>query len=145
MSNSRSEQAQAFFKEGYCCSQSVFSVFAKELDLDPRLAFKMADPFGGGMGLAETCGAVTGALLAIGLKYGREKANDVEVRREMRDRANAFIKEFTACHHSIVCRDLLGCDICTEQGSKQANEQKLFETRCPGFIRDAVEIIEKLL
>lgn len=67
----QSERAVACFKEGFSCSQAVFSTFAPQLGLECELALKVAGLFGGGMGrLGEVCGAVTGALMALGLKYG---------------------------------------------------------------------------
>ncbi|MFZ5631777.1 MAG: C-GCAxxG-C-C family protein [Bacillota bacterium] len=65
------ELAVSSFQEGALCSQALFSTCAVKLGLDRETAMKIATPFGGGMArLGETCGAVTGALMVIGLKYG---------------------------------------------------------------------------
>ena len=83
--------AELSFKNGFNCSQSVFSTFAPELGLDKETALKIADGFGAGMGYsAETCGAVTGAFMAIGLKYGRSKSDDDQAKEKI----NTLIKEF---------------------------------------------------
>lgn len=75
------ERTLSAFDEGFSCSQSVFSAFAPELGLDREMALRVATAFGGGMGhRGDTCGAVTGAFLAIGLKHGRVKAEDREIR-----------------------------------------------------------------
>ena len=61
------DEARSNFENKYNCAQSVLAPFAERLDLDKSLAFKMATPFGGGMGHnSQVCGAVCGALLAIG-------------------------------------------------------------------------------
>ena len=63
----RAETAVATFKGGFNCSQAVLSVFCEELGLDKETAARIAGGFGGGIGhLGETCGAVTGAIMAMG-------------------------------------------------------------------------------
>jgi len=140
------DRAGSAFDEGFSCSQAVLSAFAPELGLDRETALKVATAFGGGMAhRGDTCGAVTGAFMAIGLRHGRLKADD----RETRDRAYSlvarFVQEFESRHGSIVCRELLGCDISTPEGMQIAEENKLPATRCPNFVRDAAEILEEIL
>jgi len=65
------EQAVNIFKEGSNCSQAVISVYAEDFGLSRKMALKIAQVFGAGMGqMAQTCGAVTGAFMVLGLKYG---------------------------------------------------------------------------
>jgi len=140
------DRASSAFDEGFSCSQAVLSAFAPELGLDRETALKVATAFGGGMGhRGDTCGAVTGAFMAIGLRHGRLKADD----RETRDRAYSlverFVREFESRHGSIVCRELLGCDISTPEGMQIAEEKDLPATRCPNFVRDAAQILEEIL
>jgi C_GCAxxG_C_C family probable redox protein len=139
--------ALKYFKDdGYACSQAVFATFAEKLGLNREKALKIADAFGAGMGgMAETCGAVTGAVMVFGLKYGREKADDKPAKEKTRELVKKFAAEFKARNRSTICRELLGCDISSPAGMKQADELGLFKTRCPGFVRDAAEIVEKLL
>jgi len=67
---------QRFFS-GFNCAQAVFSTYSSEFGLEPELALRISSSFGGGMGyIGETCGAVTGAFMLIGLKYGKVKAED---------------------------------------------------------------------
>ena len=58
------------FNQGLNCAQSVFCVFAQEGGLSREKALLVASCFGGGMRCGEVCGAVTGALMAIGLNFG---------------------------------------------------------------------------
>ena len=77
----KSDRAAALFEEGFSCSQAVFTAFSGDLGLDRDISLKLSQPFGGGMAhLGEACGAVTGAFMAIGLKYGRTRAADLEAR-----------------------------------------------------------------
>lgn len=142
------ERAVASFKEGLLCSQSVFSAFSEKLGLDRETACRISTPFGGGMArMGETCGAVTGAFMAIGLKYG----NVSDWRTEDKEKENTyrkvgeFVSQFNARNGTVRCKELLGCDLSTAEGRKMANDRESFTTLCPKFVRDAAEILEKIL
>ena len=127
----RIETALSRFAEGFNCSQAVLSAYAE--GMDEETALKIASGFGGGMGrMAETCGAVTGAMMVLGLKFGA-----VSPDREAKERGYAKVKEFAdrfkARNGSLVCRDLLGCDISTPEGHQIAKEKSLFTTVCPKY------------
>ena len=140
------ERALSAFDEGYSCSQSVFSAWASELGLDRETALRVATAFGGGMAhRGDTCGAVTGAFMAIGLKHGRLRADDEETRDLAYSLVGRFVQEFESRHGSIVCRELLGFDISTPEGMEQVSQNNLAATRCPSFVRDAAEILEEIL
>jgi C_GCAxxG_C_C family probable redox protein len=95
--------------------------------------------------MGETCGAVTGVLMAIGLKYGMTQAKDEGAREKTYKLAQEFMTRFKARHNSMVCRELLGYDLSTPEGRKAAHDKGLFATLCPQLVRDAVEIVELLL
>jgi C_GCAxxG_C_C family probable redox protein len=96
--------------------------------------------------LGEVCGAVTGAFMVIGLKHGKSRLEDDN--NETREKAYALVYEFAdrfhACNGSILCRELLGCDISTPEGRAQAREKGLFNDLCPKLVGDAVEILEQM-
>ena len=124
----------------------MLSSFGEALGLERELAFRVAGAFGGGMArLGETCGAVTGAFMVIGLKYGMTQAKDEAARDKTYKLAHEFAKRFKARHHSLVCRDLLNHDLSKPEGRKAAYDKGLFTTLCPKFVSDAVEIVEQLL
>jgi C_GCAxxG_C_C family probable redox protein len=124
----------------------VLSSFGEELGLERELALRVAGAFGGGMArMGETCGAVTGALMAIGLKYGMTQAKDEGARDKTYKLAQEFAKRFKDRHNSLVCRELLGYDLSTSEGRKAAHDKGLFATLCPELVRDAVEIVEQIL
>lgn len=140
------EHAVSCFKDGFNCSQAVLSAYGERFGLDHEMALKVSGAFGGGMGhLGETCGAVTGAFMLIGLKYGKTRAEDEQRREKAHSLVKEFAREFKSRNGSITCRELLGCDISTSEGMKLAEENELFITRCPKFVRDAAEIIEQIL
>ena len=140
----RVETAVSRFAEGYNCSQAVLSAYADRLGLDDETALKIAAGFGGGMGrMAETCGAVTGAFMVLGLKYGAASP-DREAKERVYERIRHFAERFKTRNGSLVCRDLLGCDISTAEGVQRARELELFTKTCPKFVRDACEILEEM-
>lgn len=138
------ESAVARFKEGFACSQAILEAFAPALGLERTLALKVAAGFGGGMGrTGGTCGAVTGAILVLGLRFGTTDLSDRTARETTYAKVAEFIREFEARHRTVVCRELLGCDIGTPQGLAEAREKGLFTTQCPHYVRDAAELLER--
>jgi C_GCAxxG_C_C family probable redox protein len=143
---SRVEDAVLSFKRGFSCSQAVLSAVSEPLGLDKERALKISQPLGGGMAsLGLTCGAVTGAMLAIGLKYGRTRPEDVAAKEKTYQLVHEFMRRFRARHGSIVCRDLIGVDLSAPDGHARGAERGVFENLCPRFVADAVEILEEIL
>jgi C_GCAxxG_C_C family probable redox protein len=142
----RIDQAVACFGQGYACSQAILATYGEPLGLPREQAIKLAEGFAGGMaGLGDTCGAVTGALMVLGLKHGRTRPDDVEAKLATNRRVREFLRRFEARRSSVKCRDLLGCSIDTPEKLQAARNRKLFTTVCPGLVRDAAEILEALL
>jgi C_GCAxxG_C_C family probable redox protein len=142
----KAEKAKKQFEKGFSCAPAVFSTYSKQLGLDKELALKIACGFGGGIGrTGRTCGAVTGAVMAIGLKHGQADLADEESRQRTHKLVKEFIDKFTALHGSIECKELLGHDLSSARGLKAARESGVFENKCPGFVYDAACILEDVL
>jgi len=143
---SRIEQAVSTFKEGFNCSSTIFSTYGPSLGLAREQCMKTACAFGGGLARSgETCGAVTGALMVIGLKYGQTELKDMDARKKTYKLAHDFMAEFAKRNKALDCRDLLGVDIGTQEGFKKAIEMSFHTKVCPKFIQDAAEILEEIL
>jgi C_GCAxxG_C_C family probable redox protein len=143
---SEAESAVSCFEEGFNCSQAVFSTYCPQFGLPRDMALKIAGAFGGGMGnMGKTCGAVTGAFMVIGLKHGTAEAGDEQAKAKVRELVREFVERFQSRNGSTECRELLGCDISTQAGLELAREKGLFTTLCPGFVRDAAEIIDQIV
>ncbi len=138
----RSEEAVSRFMTGYNCAQATSSVFAADLGVPEDVILRAAAGFGGGMGrTGGACGAVTGAILVIGLAAG---GTEKEAKDETYALVREFVARFSARNGTISCTGLLGCDLSTEEGLKRSREENLTRTVCPGYIRDAVEILEEI-
>jgi C_GCAxxG_C_C family probable redox protein len=139
------EKAAATFKEGFSCSQAVLGTYCERFGLDKKQAYKLSSGFGGGMHLDQACGAVTGAFMVIGLKYGRTRADDVEAKMKTAGMVTEFAKKFKARHGSISCTELIGCNISTLEGFEEAKKKDLFKQVCPKYVISAAEILDEML
>jgi C_GCAxxG_C_C family probable redox protein len=142
----REKKAVACFAEGFSCSQAILFAYSDLFNLDRNTALKISQPFGGGIAhQGETCGAVSAAFMVIGLKHGRIQADDLEAREKTYEKVLDFIDQFSSTNSSIVCKELLGFDMSTPEGFKNAEDAGLFDTLCPKLIQSSVEILENIL
>jgi C_GCAxxG_C_C family probable redox protein len=146
MNVTKQEEAASLFNDGFNCAQSVLAAFSQDHGLDREKALRLAGSFGGGMArMGETCGAVTGALMVLGLRHGMTQKEAPQTKENNYSEVLKFVDEFKARYGSIRCRDLLGCEISTMAGRQKASDQKLFSTLCPKLVGGVVEILEKNL
>ena len=139
------DECVACFKKGMNCTQAVLSAYGPQFGLDRDAALKVAAAFGSGMGMGETCGAVTGALMIIGLKHSNAAGGGLFSKDKTEDITREFVDRFRARQGTVICRELLGCDVTTPEGLTRAKQERHFKKRCPEFVKDAAEILEELL
>ena len=142
----RAEEAKKQFEKGFLCAPVVLSTYSEQLGLERTSALKIACGFGGGIGrMGRTCGAVTGAVMVIGLKHGQVNLADEESRETTYKLAKEFIDKFTALHGSIECRGLIGYDLSDSGELRLARASGVFQNKCPVFVYDAARILEDVL
>ncbi|MFW9773589.1 MAG: C-GCAxxG-C-C family protein [Promethearchaeota archaeon] len=135
-----------FFSHGHNCSQTILKAYGPKYGINENLAYKVASAFGGGIArTGNTCGAVTGALMVIGLKYRNLDIEDQENKDFTYEVGKTFIDQFKSINGTIICRELLGCDISTLEGRDKAEKNNLFDELCPKFIKSSAEILESIL
>ena len=139
------ETALGLFAQQMHCSQAVLAAFAEELGITKEEAFRLGGAFGGGMRKGEVCGACTGALMAIGLRYGQTVIGDTEAKQRCDQKTVAFLNTFQAENGSCLCRDLLGYNLSSDMQRDAARAAGVFGKVCPQIICSAVEILETLL
>lgn len=137
-------QIAELFQDGLNCTQIVLSHFCEKYCMEKEKAIRIGCGFGGGVREGELCGAVSGAIMVIGLKYGNSKAEDSKSKSECYQRTQEFTKKFREDNGSIVCKELLGCDISKEDGMKKAQNEGLFQTRCVDVVLSAIQILSQL-
>jgi len=135
--------AQERFDQKFNCSQAVFSAYASQLGIQEEIALKLASPFGGGTAhQGHVCGAVTGALMVLGLHKGNATP---ETKEETYRLAEEYIKRFQEFHGSILCRELTGYDISKPDEYQKARESRVFSDTCPGLVKDATELVAEFI
>lgn len=116
--------------------------FGEGLGLDRETCAKVACAFGGGishMGL--TCGAVTGALMVIGLKHGGIQ----EAKEQTYRVAKEFSSRFSDLHGSLDCTELVGYDLSKPEELAEARAKGVFLSRCKIYLETAVKLLEELV
>ncbi len=142
----RTDDALMAFNNGFTCSSAVFSAFADDLGLTGDLAKKIACGFGAGVSrTGNICGAVSGAILVIGLKYGKAEEGDNAANEKTRALVRQFIDEFIEKNGSINCTELLRYDLSNQDDYEKARSENLFKTKCPRYVKDAALILERML
>lgn len=139
------DKARECYKGGIDCSQVVFGDAAERMGFDKETARKIAACFGGGMFCGERCGCVTGALMAIGLKYGHCVEGDQEAKAEMMSVLKEFTDAFTEENGSLICKDLIGYDVSKPEEMAAAVESGIMFDLCPKLAVSACEILEDLI
>jgi C_GCAxxG_C_C family probable redox protein len=123
------------FKEGYNCAESIL----KGMDYEPNIA----TAFGAGLSRkGSVCGAITGGILVINLKYGRKSAK--EDKEKAYKVALEYINEFEKEFGNIMCYDLIGCDLKTSDGQKRYKDLNLFDEKCKKFVGRAIEMLQTI-
>ena len=136
--------AEDSFASGFYCAESVVMAVAKAEGVDSGLLPRIATGFGGGMArTCGDCGALTGAVMAVGLALGRSTATEsVEPAFAATQR---LIQEFEREFGSRDCQALLGgCDLATPEDQAMFQEQKL-RRRCFRFTGGAAEIAARVI
>ena len=146
MASDRIHESLYLFNQGYNCSQAVFSVYAEENGLDPDLARKIATSLGAGIGrTGNICGAVSGAILAIGLIHGMNRPDDTEAREKSYQLTQDFMKTFTDRYGSVSCPTLLGYHLGIPAEREEAGRKGVVKDICPRLVQGAAEILKEIL
>jgi C_GCAxxG_C_C family probable redox protein len=137
----KKEKAIRYFREGYNCSQAVLLACAGESETGARVSAA----FGGGMGrLQKTCGAVTGAYIYFGMKYGSQGLPAENDKIRVYDRVKRFNRMFVERNGTDLCSELLGEDLNTPEGKAKIREKDLHSKVCEKCISDSIDIIEQI-
>lgn len=139
------EEIKNLFMKGIDCSQVITEEFADQMGLTREQAGKISSCFGGGMMCGETCGAVTGALMVLGMKYGHWTDGQAEQKEMMAEKTAEFKKLFQEKYPSCICKDLLGYDLGKEGEMEKAAASGKLLSLCPEIVEFTIDILEKVL
>lgn len=142
--NDVSEKAAAYFSEGYNCAQSVLLALSQHWRIADDLIPRIATGFGGGIGrCGSVCGALTGGVMAIGIKYGTNEPSG-DKRKKAYELARDLLRRFQRKHGSVSCRELIGYDLSDPDQLAKAHESNVLEEKCPVYIREIVQAVLEL-
>lgn len=142
-----SDKAVELFKKGYNCAQAVFGAFSDELDMDFNTAIRIASSFGGGMGrMREVCGALTGAFMVAGMKYGYSDISDLSLKSEHYKLIQLLANRFREMNGSIICRELIA-DSCSSSSHVPSKRTEYYYKKrpCVELVRLASEHMEDII
>jgi C_GCAxxG_C_C family probable redox protein len=143
MTETKVEQAVQLFSEGMLCSQAMLLTYGPQFGIDEETAIRVSRPFGSGIArMCETCGAVSGAYMVLGLRCQDEDEKAAKEKTYILCRELA--KRFSAANGSTNCYELLQCDLGTPEGQSRFREQQLV-SRCRAYVRNSAEILESIL
>ncbi len=136
----KTEKAVECFNNGFNCAQAIISVFGEEEGLEKKDALRLTAAFGGGIARSGgICGAVSGALMIIGLRYAKGKNSKEDVIFKSQDFMNKFKKH---CG-SLMCRDLIGIDLNTPQGHEAIKKDPELKKLCSNLVKISAELLEQ--
>jgi len=142
----KAEIAVNLFEKGFNCAQAVISTHCEEYGLSDDIAKKISCGFGGGMGhIGEICGAVSGGIMLIGLKYGKYIESDNESKEKTYKLVKEFTDNFKKEYGAINCTELIKYDLSKEEELLMARNSGVFKEKCPLLVKRSVEIIETML
>jgi len=142
----KEDKAIDSFKSGLNCTQSVLTAYSDDLNFDNHLALRMACGFGAGMGrLQETCGAVTGSFMVLGIYNCKKHSANNDRKEKTYEMIQRFTDRFKANHGATDCKSLLNCDLRTGEGRQYAHDKQLYEIVCEKCISDSIRMIEELI
>ncbi len=136
------QRAAELFNSGYNCAQAVLAAFCDETGMSEKEALRIASSFGGGIGGTHenVCGALSGAIMVMGLQKGYIDPKDPQAKKEHYARIQELIKAFAHRHGSTQCPYLL------QSSAKAPNNPKLASGRpCTAFVADAAQFVEEAL
>ena len=139
------EEIAKGFGDGFDCSTAVFSRLAPKVGFTEEEGKRLSACFGVGMMQGTVCGAVSGAFMAIGAKYGNVKEGDMAQKGLCLSKRQEFIDAFVGEFGSLTCPGLLGLDLRKEEDMKKAHERGVLTDVCPRYCRRAIEIVEELM
>ena len=142
----KSEIASGYMKKGYNCAQSIIKAYASEVGIKEEDAIRMASALGGGVGRnGHICGAVSGAALIIGMKFGSTDPANFQAKEKAYNKTNELLEKFSEENKSVLCKELIPYDMKIPEELKKAREAGVFAKQCLLYVLSAGRILENII
>ena len=133
--------AKQYASEGFLCSEAVLMATSRYLGIEDHLIPRIATGFGAGVGACgSVCGALSGGVMALGIKFGRDSPIRKEGKRPY-DFASELLDKFETKYGCISCRELTRCDLRSESGRRKYNDERIWVTRCRDYIGAVTQMV----
>jgi len=130
-----------YLDQKYNCAEATLLALCRAWGISSDAVPRIAAGFGGGVGKKGLiCGALSGAVMAISLRFAGPDPTDSEKRKLVTNHVSRLIESFQDSFGETGCRALIGCDLSTPEGVKKAKEEKVRTEKCRHFVRRAVEL-----
>lgn len=130
-----------YIDQKYNCAEAALLALCREWGISSDAVPQIAAGFGGGVGKKGLiCGALSGAVMAIGLRFGSPDPTDTEKRKLVTNYVSRLVESFQDSFGETGCRELTGCDLSTTEGMMKAKVNKVRTEKCRHFVRRAVEL-----
>ncbi len=141
------DKAKELFEQGYNCAQAVLLAFEDVTGLDTETAAKLSSSFGGGMGrMREVCGAVSGALMVMGIKQGYSDPTATVEKHAHYENIQEFARRYKEENGSIICRELLAGVPKTDGANPEARTAEYYKKRpCGELVWFAAKTLDDML
>lgn len=134
-----------FIGQKYNCAEAALLALCQAWGISSDAVPRIATGFGAGVGRhGLICGALAGAVMAIGLRFGSPDPTEADKRKLITGYVSQLINRFRDSFTDTDCRELIGCDLSTPQGAKKAKEEKVRTQKCRHFVRSTVELATDL-
>jgi len=140
------EIASEYMRKGFNCAQSIIKAYANEVGIKEEDAIRMASALGGGVGRnGHICGAVSGAALIIGMKFGSTDPANFQAKEKAYNKTNELLEKFSEENKSVLCKELIPYDMKIPEELKKAREAGVFAKQCPLYVLSAGRILENII
>lgn len=144
MMKKRYETAAAYHGRGFNCAQSVLAAFIEEIGMPEQELMSLAGGFGAGAGTGELCGAVSGAVMTLGLLTPVDLSEPVASKKRTVELSKEFQKRFRERFSAVRCEELLKLQYTPDDRTPAARDMGI-TGHCNIMIVTAVEIVEEML
>ena len=144
------QKVDHYMKLSHNCAQSSFLALSEQFGLENSDMVKALTPLPGIAERGETCGAVTGALLAMGLVFGRENLSDWQAYRDSLVPTNAFCDRFVQEMGSTMCGDIVESKFGRRMDLRNEDDLQQFQEsdathKCSKVVQTAVRIAADII
>lgn len=141
----RISRARSLFQNNFNCCQSVIGPFAEDLGLSEEMALRIGSGFGGGLRNGEVCGAISGSIMALGLKVGHYEADNLKDKERANQLTSYLMDKFYEKYSTVRCKDILGCEDKSMEEWRIVKSTPEANETCFEMIEDAVRFLHRIL